>query len=84
MLLRFLTLVLDEAAQFQKLKSTQQGLPYHKGSIMNPNSKSGSQKKGWKKPETSQWDSTARNDPCEGDSLDYLHINLVYCGGIYM
>ena len=83
MLVQFNALVLDEAAHFENVKSTQQGLPYNVASLMNPISNSGYKKKGWKRQETAPWYSTARGEPCQRDYLDYLHINLVYCGGRY-
>lgn len=73
-----------EAVENEQVHSTSQGLPYSKDSVMNLNSNTAP---------CSKYQKRARNpalvaeihsetyDPYCGYYLDFLHINLLYCGG---
>ena len=68
----------DEAANFENVLYTQQCLPYNKNSIMKLNSSSDTQKRQLRKSRRSSIRSTTNME-----LLDYLHLNILYCGGIY-
>ena len=64
--------------------SSYQGLPYNEGSIMNFNSSLSFARKHSERNRILTLFSNAESEHCDKvgvPSLDYLHINLLYCGG---
>ena len=72
-----------EAQHLGNIQSTQQGLPFQKNSIMNLYSKTGTLRNGSLSPGDFACHSTARDEPWGRDYVDFLHINILYCGGMY-
>ena len=66
----------DDSKHFKGIQSTQQGLPYDPNSIMKLESSSGTQTN----PEEKIPKCMRKSD--KKKPLDYLHINILYCGGV--
>ena len=64
--------------------SSYQGLPYNERSIMNYNSSIFLVRKDWERNNNLTLLSNAESEHFDRDcvpTLDFLHINLLYCGG---
>ena len=79
----YLLLHVAQNPHLQDIQSTRQGLPLQKESIMNLISKTSPKITGSGRTEDLASSSTGRVEPWGKDYVDFLHINILYCGGMY-